>query len=630
MREPGGKRSRIPRLVGTTLMFGVVASAFALYVRAERDVDRASDERLRSLLLADELRHSSESLTSLARSYVATGDPAYRRNYHHLLDVRDGRKPRRASHIYDMDQAVYGETPPVAGAGSTVPLLEMLERAALGRKEYDLLAQARRNSDQLVQTELGAMRLLDGSDPDPAARRQRAREVLFDDAYARAKLGILRPIGEFRDLLDARNAAAVDNALLHATVFRVVFIGAGLLWLVLLWRGHASLRALLGGSPDEVHAQIVRLGQGDFSAASPPAPGDGDSVMAWLGETRQRLGDLTVAGDRAAEQLRREREAAEEAIRQMAFYDRLTNLPNRRLLEDRLVQVLARAQRECHKVALLFIDLDKFKPINDELGHAAGDWLLQRVGERMRKCLRVSDTVARIGGDEFVVLLPDLDAVPDAMRVAAKMRASLGEPFVTDDGRTLAISASIGVVIYPEHATSPRDLLRFGDEAMYRAKKGGRNAVELFAGRPAEAPEEGRPLIRLAWVSAYACGEPAIDRAHQALFQRANVLLDLVTRRDSERERINEAFDALLAQVTEHFDQEEEVLRARGYAELDEHVALHRSLLAKARELRGLSEEARLPICALIEFVARDVVAGHMLAEDSRYHDLFGGSGQMA
>ncbi len=622
MRKPGANRSRIPRLIVTTLVFGVVASTFVLYVRAERKVDRASEERLRSLRLADELRHSSESLTNLARSYVVIGDPASKRNYHHLLDVRDGRKPRRDRHLYDMDQSAYGGSPPPVEAGTGVPLMELLQRAALGEREYGLLALAKRNADLVVETEIGAMRLFESGGPEAAARRERGRQMLFDDAYGRAKRGILGPIAEFSDLLDARTAAAVDQALLHAAAFRFAFVGAGLFWLLLLWRGHASLRALLGASPDEVHAQIARLGQGDFSATAAPAPGGADSVTAWLGETRQRLADLTVSRDRATGELIRERESTEVAIRQMAFYDRLTNLPNRRLLEDRLVQVLARAQRERRRAALLYVDLDRFKPINDELGHAAGDWLLQRVGERMRKCLRASDTVARIGGDEFVVLVPDVDAVHDSMRVAAKIRASLREPFVTDEGRTLAISASIGVALYPDHAGSPRDLLRIGDEAMYRAKKGGRDAVELFAGRP-ELPEEGRALIRLAWTSAYACGEPTIDREHQELFRRANVVLDLVTRRDSEREQIAEAFDALLAHVSEHFAHEEGILRARSYAGVDEHVAAHRALLAKARDLRRLNEEARAPMCTIIEFVARDVVAGHTLGEDRKFRGLF-------
>lgn len=187
-----------------------------------------------------------------------------------------------------------------------------------------------------------------------------------------------------------------------------------------------------------------------------------------------------------------ERKHNEEAIRLLAFYDRLTGLPNRRLLEDRLQQAEARAQRDASRLALFFIDLDKFKPINDELGHDVGDWLLQQVGQRMQACLRLSDTVARIGGDEFIVLLPDITEVAAAMLAAEKIRQALAEPFVMPDGHALHISCSIGVAIYPDHADNFRDLLRFGDEAMYQVKNSGRNAVALSQRACAAGRRPGR------------------------------------------------------------------------------------------------------------------------------------------
>ena len=174
------------------------------------------------------------------------------------------------------------------------------------------------------------------------------------------------------------------------------------------------------------------------------------------------------------------RKAAEDTIRKMAFFDQLTGLPNRRMMEDRLAQMLALAQREQRKMSLLFVDLDRFKAVNDQHGHAAGDWLLKQVAERMNTVLRNSDTASRIGGDEFVILLPDARAADDAVLVAEKIRCVLEQPFVMDDGVELDISSSIGVVMYPDQAGNMRDLLHFGDEAMYRAKKGGRNAVEVF------------------------------------------------------------------------------------------------------------------------------------------------------
>lgn len=175
-----------------------------------------------------------------------------------------------------------------------------------------------------------------------------------------------------------------------------------------------------------------------------------------------------------------ERKKTEEIIRKMAFYDALTGMPNRRLLEDRLHQVLSAAKRQSTCVSVLFIDLDRFKAVNDDHGHKTGDWLLIQVAERMQAVLRESDTAARVGGDEFVVLLPDSATMEAALTVGHKIRAQMEQPFVAPGGIVLSISCSVGVAMFPEHADNPRDLLHFGDEAMYHAKKDGRNAVVGF------------------------------------------------------------------------------------------------------------------------------------------------------
>jgi len=169
----------------------------------------------------------------------------------------------------------------------------------------------------------------------------------------------------------------------------------------------------------------------------------------------------------------------EEQMQHMARYDNLTDLPNRTLFADRIERALLTAQRQTGKLAIFFIDLDKFKPINDELGHDVGDWLLQAVAQRMTESVRKSDTVARIGGDEFAVLLPAIATPQDAGNVAEKIRSGLNRPFVTPEGVTLTISCSIGVALFPEHGDKERDLLHAADEAMYRAKKRGCNAVEF-------------------------------------------------------------------------------------------------------------------------------------------------------
>ena len=174
-----------------------------------------------------------------------------------------------------------------------------------------------------------------------------------------------------------------------------------------------------------------------------------------------------------------EQKQVEEKIRHMAHHDALTQLPNRVLLHDRIGQAIAQAQRNDQAMALLFIDLDRFKTVNDSLGHPVGDKLLQVVAGRLLACTRASDTVARIGGDEFVVLLGDLDRPEAARHVAQKVLDSLSEP-VTVDGHELKITPSVGICAYPHDGQDVETLMRNADIAMYHAKQMGRNNFQFF------------------------------------------------------------------------------------------------------------------------------------------------------
>jgi len=167
-------------------------------------------------------------------------------------------------------------------------------------------------------------------------------------------------------------------------------------------------------------------------------------------------------------QRRTERQAAQN--QHQALHDALTGLPNRTLLRDRTAQAIRQADRELTPAALLLLDLDRFKDVNDTLGHHHGDQLLTLVGERLRATLRDVDTVARLGGDEFAVLLPRIAAAEGATAAAEKLQAALEEPFLLD-GLTLEVEASIGVVTYPDHGSDPDELLQRADIAMYAAKE---------------------------------------------------------------------------------------------------------------------------------------------------------------
>ncbi len=157
-------------------------------------------------------------------------------------------------------------------------------------------------------------------------------------------------------------------------------------------------------------------------------------------------------------------------LRRMAQYDNLTGLPNRALLHDRIDTAVAVARRNKGRLALLYLDLDRFKDVNDTLGHAAGDQLLQAVAQRLRDCVRDADTVARLGGDEFVVLIAALTRQEDAETVAEKIRAALAEPVMLE-GRALTVSTSIGIARWPENGDGAKDLLLIADAAMYAAKR---------------------------------------------------------------------------------------------------------------------------------------------------------------
>jgi diguanylate cyclase (GGDEF)-like protein len=169
-----------------------------------------------------------------------------------------------------------------------------------------------------------------------------------------------------------------------------------------------------------------------------------------------------------------ERKMAEEQIKQLAFYDSLTQLPNRRLLHERLHQSIEQGRREGLQQAVLMLDLDRFKAVNDSFGHKAGDELLQQVAERISEQLRKVDTVARLGGDEFVVLLVNIKHSEDVERVAFAIITELSQPFLLRKTDTVNIGTSIGISFYPQHGDSPEILMDIADAALYQAKEQGR------------------------------------------------------------------------------------------------------------------------------------------------------------
>ncbi|HEX8961645.1 MAG TPA: sensor domain-containing diguanylate cyclase [Rhodocyclaceae bacterium] len=194
-------------------------------------------------------------------------------------------------------------------------------------------------------------------------------------------------------------------------------------------------------------------------------------AVADLSRANDQLKRMVAERDELVVQLRH----SEEQVRQFAYYDSLTELPNRRLLLDRLGQAVAQARRHHYSMAVMFLDLDRFKQVNDTLGHEAGDDLLKQVALRWTGCVRAGDTVCRSGGDEFIVVLPEISQPQDAALVAGKMVNALSEPVVVGEHRIQA-STSIGIAVYPvDGSDDVQELMKKADRAMYAAKAQGRN-----------------------------------------------------------------------------------------------------------------------------------------------------------
>jgi diguanylate cyclase (GGDEF)-like protein len=170
----------------------------------------------------------------------------------------------------------------------------------------------------------------------------------------------------------------------------------------------------------------------------------------------------------------------QQILGNLAYYDHLTGLPNRLLFLDRLKQTLIKAERNRTRFAVMFVDLDKFKEINDTFGHAVGDEVLKIAAARMQDCIRHADTLARLAGDEFTILLEDLNSPSDAARIAQKIIDYFADPFLVG-GREMSMSCSLGIGIYPQDGTTVDDLLFSADTAMYQAKDQGRNAFRFYS-----------------------------------------------------------------------------------------------------------------------------------------------------
>ena len=576
-------------------VFFALFVVFSFYVFTEKRIDRANEQRLISFQLADQLRQSSDDLTQMARAFVVVGDPHYKKYYQDILDIRDGKKPRPEGYFYGYWDIVLANTQsPSPENGQAIALLDLMRQSGFPNKELGKLTEAKTNSDGLATLEFAAMKLVESVGPDMEVKREKARLMLHDKNYYQAKAKIMKPINDVYLLMEKRTLDAVHNAEYIALLFRLTFIATTLGAIFILWRTYASLRATLGGSANEIHKHLVRIGNSDFSTAIAVKHGMKNSVLAGLSEMQIKLYVNEIERKHAEAELRiaavafesqeslmitnadnmilrvnrafcessgytadeligkkprilssgrhdadfyhtmwkaiqntgtwqgeiwdrrkdgeiypklltistvknskgivthhvashidiTERKMAEERITELAFFDPLTHLPNRTLLLDHLKHAMTTGYRNGTFGAVLFIDLDQFKTLNDTLGHDKGDILLQQVAQRIASSVREGDTVARMGGDEFVVVLEGLastieETATQTETVGRKILSTINQIYQLG-GINYRSTASIGATLFGGNETSIDDLLKQADLAMYKSKAMGRNALRFF------------------------------------------------------------------------------------------------------------------------------------------------------
>jgi len=316
-----------------------------------------------------------------------------------------------------------------------------------------------------------------------------------------------------------------------------------------------------------------------------------------------------------------DRKAAESKIAFLAYHDRLTSLPNRELLYDRLSVAISQRRRRHGRLALLILDLDDFKMVNDRHGHEAGDELLKVVADRLVAGVRAVDTVARLGGDEFAIILAEVERPSDATNVAEKLIQSMRQPIVLRTAGAVSVGLSIGIAIDPENGDEIDRLLRAADLAMYQSKSRGKNCYSIFEGH-ARSGSDSKPWIDID--DGYLVGFEPVDQQHRNMAAALNNLNDMLKRPASTAE-VERQIETLISLTREHFATEERLMRQTGFPDAEAHNSEHRGLEADAERLgtgivngRELAALQAIKDWLLNHIVQSDMALGAFLAEHDK------------
>lgn len=591
-----GRRNKRPKSIAIyQWMMGfiltlIVGGFFAL-ISQQLNYSEAIENRQRSMQLAAELRQSSNDLARLVRTYIITGNPRYKEQFHAAHEIRDGLRPRPQNYSLAYWDALGLDLEPFhlndAKQGEAIPLIELMREAGITEREFDNLKRSKEVSDRLVEIENEAIRLFDEESPPNPEKVDQALALLANDTFMAGKSLIMSLIVQTEQMIIERTEQAVAEARRWLVFYIQLLLLCGFILMVLIYMTGRHLRRIIGGRITELQSVIGELGKGDFLTPIDVKEANEDSIIGWLAKTQRKLASLNLGHFKAivdssddaiaskttqgivtswnlgaekifgysaeeiigqpmttiipderlheepdilkrilkgekvdhfitqrqhkngklidvsvtispvyskegrvigASKIARDITAqveAEAEIKRLAFFDTLTGLANRRLLNDRLEQMHAVALREKSYLMVVFIDLDNFKPLNDVHGHEAGDDLLQQAGMRLKNCLRKSDTVARFGGDEFVVLLrgpkkSEARSVSWADAILDKIRDSLNEPYRIGDIHHVC-TPSIGISELVDAETLPEELIVQADQAMYAAKKLGKNTLSVYS-----------------------------------------------------------------------------------------------------------------------------------------------------
>lgn len=305
-----------------------------------------------------------------------------------------------------------------------------------------------------------------------------------------------------------------------------------------------------------------------------------------------------------------ERKQVERQINFMAYHDKLTGLPNRALLFDRLSQAMSQAKRDAKSLALLFVDLDGFKNINDKYGHEAGDSVLRMASQRFLACVRAVDTVSRFGGDEFVIILGNLDDPQQAQGVAEKIVQAFAQSLTLPDGQECYVGASVGISIFPEHGSAMDNLLTAADQAMYESKRRGKNTYTFF--------KEEKPLKGdFQWIKfedSHLVGVEELDEQHRNLVYLVNRLNEAL-QRDESSEFVMQVLEELLAATTHHFATESRYMTSCHFPDQVKHEAEHAQLVNEAQHFKEQFKQGRE---LLVLQSLKDWLLGHITYSDKR------------